>query len=706
MDLVSSCGLPVASVVWQSTTGAWALTAMCKATFLLTPGVVTLAQAQEPPNEDDNHWNDDESRSLQSASDLVPFKPRADVLVIGHAFAPHRTNVRSLIARACVGAMDKAVEVWCERWFELDGRVREGAPFLKMPLRYERAAGGADTSNPVGMAFDGAPDGHGRVAIPNVQPLGALVSRRGDTFAPVGFGPLAPHWPDRMARIHLRVPVGWHREWHSRPLAEGINPAFFNAAPSDQQTDFLRPDERIALENLHRDHGHLVTRLPGLQPRAVVERATGHRAPMDLVADTLWIDVDRAICTVVWRGRIGLTHPREQGTIRFTCEEIAGHAAETMPAPAMSSSSSEEEAPGAADSTRTIVPPFEAIARAALPFETCISPPPQRMDPTSAPSVASAPDSGETMIIAGGNDGTDTLPFGKKAAPLPLHAPQMAEPALEPERVSPLDAEATMVPLHSGAKALVLPFGPRATSMEASVLAPVDPALASPPAMPYPNDRLGAMPPAVVPRALTELGAVAIHQAELLADPLAPPPMIGPLATPCMVTQSKALEIESALAPLAPQAAALPATPPEPTIDDYPIERCARIAARLACNPNGADDVLRAEDIDATGWQIVHEHWQGAIRAKVERRNKELLVHYDRAYVSEIEAQRGPVAVDDYARIAEAAERSAQAEVLAMRELPEPVWPYIHRVWIDRMIKDPSLAAQVRHAIATRRAEG
>lgn len=703
MDLISSCGLPVASVVWQSATGAWALTAVCKATFLLTPGVVTLAQTQEPPNEDDNYWNDDESRSLQAASDLVPFKPRADVLVIGHAFAPHRTNVRSLIARVCVGAVDKAVEVWCERSFDADGRVREGAPFLKMPLRYERAAGGADTSNPVGMAFDGAPDAHGHIPIPNVQPLGAFLSHRGDTFAPVGLGPLAPHWPDRLATINLRVPVGWHREWHARPLAEGINPAYFNAAPPDQQTDFLRPDERIALENLHRDHWRLVTRLPGLHPQAVVERATGHRAPMTLVADTLWIDADRAICTVVWRGRIGLTHPREQGTIRFTCEGAAEHAAQTMPAPAMASSSSEEAAPGPTDSSRTMAPRFEAVARAALPFESGASAPPQRMGTITEPSVAPAPDSGSTMIFAGANDGTDTLPFGRKAPP--LEALQAAEPAAEPNRAPPVDLEATMVPLPTKPRAPALPFAQRPAPLDPPAPALVETSLTARSAAPYPNDVLGATPPTAIPRSLAKLGAAETHQAALMGDPPAPPPMIGPLATPDMVASPSAVEAETALMPPAAQPAE-PERAPAPRAEDYPIERCARIAARLACNASSAAEVLRAEDLDATGWPIVHEHWLAAIRAKTERRDKKLLADYDRAYVSELEAQRGPIAVDDYARLAEAAERSAQTEALAARELPEPAWPYIHRVWIERMVKDVRLVKQVRATVDALRAAG
>ena len=66
---------------------------------------------------------------------------------------------------------------------------------------YERAAGGLGTSNPVGMRFDADPDASGGVPIPNLQPPGARVSRRGDTFGPIGFGPIAPAWPERAERF-------------------------------------------------------------------------------------------------------------------------------------------------------------------------------------------------------------------------------------------------------------------------------------------------------------------------------------------------------------------------------------------------------------------------------------------------------------------------------------------------------------------------
>src|SRR4051795_191406 len=111
MDVISLSALRTGSVVWQPRRGSWVMTAVCKATYALAPGESPLAPEQEYPNEDDNHWNDDPQRSLYSPSDLVPFKPRGDVMLVGHAFAPRGEPTRSVIVRMIIGDIDKSIEV-------------------------------------------------------------------------------------------------------------------------------------------------------------------------------------------------------------------------------------------------------------------------------------------------------------------------------------------------------------------------------------------------------------------------------------------------------------------------------------------------------------------------------------------------------------------------------------------------------------------
>jgi hypothetical protein len=310
MQVVSTSPLRVGSVVWQPWPRVWALSIVCKATFLLAPGTSQLADVQEELFDNDRYWDDDTQRSLYAPNDLVPLKQRADVLLVGHAFAVGGRPVRSLVARFVVGDVDKRIEVWCDRVFWHRGQILEAQPFTKMPLRYERAAGGPGTINPVGMRHDASPDAHGAVRIPNLLAVGAAV-RPGEAIAPVGFGPIAPTWPGRLEKSAGHAGV----RWSERALPQGMDHGYFGAAPWDQQVAGIRPDERIVLENLHPVYETLETRLPGVVPRALVQGPAREEGSVPLVADTLWIDTDRGIATVVWRGRIGLTDPAEAGEV-------------------------------------------------------------------------------------------------------------------------------------------------------------------------------------------------------------------------------------------------------------------------------------------------------------------------------------------------------------------------------------------------------
>jgi hypothetical protein len=315
MDVVSGGPFRVASLVWHNHVGTPVLTVAAKATFLLEQGESPLAPVQEPLNEEDNYWDDDPSRSLYSPSDLVPCKPRADVLLVGSAFAPRREPVRSLLVRLVVGEVDKAIEVFCDRWFTQDGQLREGSRFTKMPLRWERASRGSDASNPVGVRLEGPSDARGNVAISNLQPPGLYIARRGDFIPVIGYGPIASSWLERRNRLGPHRDMWSDRGWAERPLPEDIDRAYFHSAPQDQQVASLRDNERIILENLHAEHPRLVTSLPGLRPRAVVERSGAAAKEIGMRADTLWIDTDRSICTLTWHMQVRLLHWSEPGQI-------------------------------------------------------------------------------------------------------------------------------------------------------------------------------------------------------------------------------------------------------------------------------------------------------------------------------------------------------------------------------------------------------
>ncbi|TKD09994.1 DUF2169 family type VI secretion system accessory protein [Polyangium fumosum] len=327
MDVVAQGPLPVASLLWQSRPGTWALTVICKATFLLVPTEAQLAPEQDPIVEQDEHWDDDETRSLRAASDIAPLKQRADVVLVGMAFAPEARPVRSFVARMIVGDIDKSVEVFCDRAFTLDGALQEGPRITRMSLRYERAGGGPDTWNPAGMRPD-TRDRQGRIAVPNLQPLDKVVSGPGDLLTPIGLGPIAARWPSRQQKLGRHAGRWSPADLTRAPAPEDVEIAYYQVAPPDQQVDVLRSNERIVLDNLHPTHAHLVTSLPGLEPKAVLAGREGGPRVIPMRADTLVIDTERAALVVTWRAQIPLRSAQEEGHVTVSLEH-----AEKEPAP-------------------------------------------------------------------------------------------------------------------------------------------------------------------------------------------------------------------------------------------------------------------------------------------------------------------------------------------------------------------------------------
>jgi hypothetical protein len=406
MEVVTHSPLPVASVVWQSRPGAWVLTFVAKATFQLQPGKSTLAAAQQPIHEEDSHWDDDPSRSLYAASDLEPLKPRVDVVLVGSAFAPQGLAVRSLFARLILGEIDKSIEVHQDRNFTSEGSVVEGQRFSRMALSYERAAGGPDTTNPIGLRVD-VRDAYGRIKLPNLQPPGLTASPTAG-IPPVGFGPIPPTWPLRWSKLGRHAAV-WSPQWLTAgPVPEDIDWSFFNTAPIDQQLPELPEDARLILENLNPQVPRFVTNFPALRPRAMLEGRGGHH-PLKMRCDTLWIDTDQGIASMTFRGQIALERLEEAGRIIVTLEEASAQPVSTpAPQPAAPSRPAAPEAPP---------PPKRATTRTMIELdsEPIVTPVPNPSRPTSAlpflPTSNVQPIREERTYAGGG------LPFASASQP-------------------------------------------------------------------------------------------------------------------------------------------------------------------------------------------------------------------------------------------------------------------------------------------------
>lgn len=501
MEIVSQGSVRVGRVVWRPAHGHLAFTVVCKATFELCPGVSPLAEVQEPIVEADS-WTTS-GTSLRLATDLVPFKQRPEVFVVGHAHAPRGQAVASLVARLVVGEIDKSIHVVGDRDISPEGRLGEPTPFVHMPLVWERAAGGPNTENPAGK-----PAGvFGRASAPNLYSLNAPTVAGQSTFAPIGFAPIAPQWPSRLACLRQHSNHWDVSRWYQRPLPADIDLAFLNAAPMDQQraTPF-GSDDAIFLENLHPELPRLSTRLEPFVPQATVYRASGTEQ-LKLRCDTLVIDTDRGLAMLVWRAHVLLDEQSQAGRVVVS----SPGSNDAAPPPIQDSSELEE----------MTLPPVMRKAK-TVPFVQGVQSPLAVPAPKNESSTRNAPaaprnDSEETSYISPGTVPRASLPFAQGVqSPLAVSTPSNVSSAIKAHPAPSNDSEETNYIRPGTASRAALPFLDSTREMSPAIAA-------TPPQNPPPNPAMGIGAWAPSPTPISEPNSP-IAKAPAPLAPISPAP--------------------------------------------------------------------------------------------------------------------------------------------------------------------------------------
>jgi hypothetical protein len=486
-----------------------------------------------------------------------------------------------------------------------------------------------------------------------------------------------------------------------------------------------------------------VTSLPGIRPRAIVERV-GRRDEIKLTADTLWIDTALSMCTVVWRGQLALAHRQETGTVAISMVSQAGSgrsAAASLPAaedPAFRTAVSSDDPDGGPTAAISHEPNGLSKGRSlgeTQEFPVQAAP----RDPDAAPTGPIAiphrkpvmPFSGATGAAGPASPAspsatpfTKPLPFAPPAAPAaPPSSPaasNMAPGGGSGEEI--LSGETLKLTRRDVIQRAALPFmqkggaapvpaivpAPATVPAPAPVLAPpplpIPPARASAPSMPMlevrpPAPPIAIAPPAFIPPPLPSSEAPAPAAPPPISpkpagDMPAAPAMIGPLAKPA---------IDSRPDGEAPEAKDAPPKTPELKIEEVTVETCGAIAASLARRKDEAAKILEERSISAADWKLVEKYWTEAIRKETDRGRMVLLRAYDAAYVAQLEKERGPITVEEYARLVVASERGRAAQVLEELSMPRGAFMRIERVWLERLAEDDALAASVRKAILAAR---
>lgn len=297
LEIVTLFPCSVGGLLWEAKSSQWTLTVCVKSTLVLVDGGVAAPSEIQDPIFEDRPWDGEAGASLFGPADLVPLKPKVDILLSGHAYAPPGGAARRFSVRMRVGDFEKQLDIAGDQYWVQDASgLREGEPepLLKLPIRYELAA--QSDENPVGIRIDS-------------MKLGARASANIESLqGAAGFGPYAPAWRARRALLSDESFL-WAKallseeEGAGGPAPLDLDFRFFNAAPPDQQIELLRPGITIELENLHPHHSHLCSRLPLGKPQAFsIDAKSGRAEEIGLRCDTLWIHGDRGVAVLNYRG--------------------------------------------------------------------------------------------------------------------------------------------------------------------------------------------------------------------------------------------------------------------------------------------------------------------------------------------------------------------------------------------------------------------
>lgn len=289
-----------------------------KATFTFDrAGRIGIAHEQPPVTLAPVHFGKAGQSSLRYENDLQRTKCATDVVMLGTAYAPGGRQVAQLDVAFMVGRVGKALRVFGDREWRR-GRASEPQPFSSMPIRYERAYGGADgsaeppawdTRNPVGRGFVTRAAHADGLALPNIELAEQPLRRWDDRPTPAGFGPIACHWDERR-RWAGTYDEEWQRE-RLPLLPDDFDDRHYQCVPPDQQArGFLHGGEPVTLRNLVPGGGDLRMLLPvlhlGMETFFYTGPTVRHDPPR---LHTVIVEPDDGRLSLVWHSALPC-HPR------------------------------------------------------------------------------------------------------------------------------------------------------------------------------------------------------------------------------------------------------------------------------------------------------------------------------------------------------------------------------------------------------------
>lgn len=268
-------------------------------------------------------WRGDPATSSMVSEPQIAFtKPGTDVVLRGHAWTPQPGATEGMVGIR-VGPLQKTARVFGDRRYQSRfgmTSISRPEPFERIPIVAERAYGGWDkrdedprrhaceARNPVGRGFWlRAPDGDDKL-LPNFEDPQDLIGSWSDRPVPACFGFIGPEWQPRLAFAGT-YDEAWAR--NRKPLLpNNFDRRFFNAAaPGLVSPTPLRGDEEVVVVGCSAQQ-RVAFRLPfAMAPGCRAELLGGRWVDIPLKLDTVTVDMDLGVVTLLWRG----CHPSRNG---------------------------------------------------------------------------------------------------------------------------------------------------------------------------------------------------------------------------------------------------------------------------------------------------------------------------------------------------------------------------------------------------------
>jgi hypothetical protein len=339
MQLLNATKMQAGYTMGMQPDGRELLVVLVKGTFLVPPAgrPAELAPEQEKLVEADVFTGEPGVSAPLYESDYAPRKPKCDALLNGSAYAPNGYPAERVRVGLRVGSMSKVFDVVGNRiWREVMGTVSATKPelFTVMPISYDNAFGGVDNSHPdtaqhrtflanhAGKGFVHNLETHvfAGKPLPNTEDPNDPVTTPNGKYRPMAFGPVGRAWEPRP-----RFAGTYDQKWIDNVfpfLPADFDERYYQAAPADQQIDFLRGGEQVTLYNLTAE-GRVDFRLPTVSVPVRFYLKNGQESEESAVNDTLILEPDRKRFMMVWR----VTRPLKRDMF-----EVAQAVAGKMPA--------------------------------------------------------------------------------------------------------------------------------------------------------------------------------------------------------------------------------------------------------------------------------------------------------------------------------------------------------------------------------------